>query len=96
MKFKIEIPEGSVLCAGIYSKTVFGGDEQKRNKDDIPLWNIRVLNGIEPFNVTVASNKKPGINQGEPVSFENLEVHVSKKNDIKLVWFTADSVKVGE
>lgn len=97
MHLNVEIPNGSVLCAGIYPKTVFGQSEQKRDANNVPLWSVRVLNGAEPFNVTVAADKQPAIAQNELVEFENLEVNISKKGDSKLVWFTCDSVrKAGE
>lgn len=97
MKLHVEIPVGSVLCTGIYPKTVFGQSEQKKDANNVPLWSIRVLNGAELFNVTVAADKQPAISQNQLVEFENLEVNISKKGDSKLVWFTCDSVKrVGE
>ena len=99
MKFSIKVPtEGAaLLCAGIYAKTAFQQSEQKKDANGVPLWSVRVLNGAEPFNVTVAADKQPVINQNELVTFDNLEVNISKKGDSKLVWFTCDSVrKVGE
>ena len=97
MHLNVKIPNGSVLCTGVYPKTVFGQSEQKRDANNVLLWNIRVLNGTEPFNVTVAADEQPTIERNQPVDFENLEVHISKKDDTKLVWFTCDSVKkVGE
>lgn len=100
MKFSIKVPaQGTaLLCAGVYAKTGFNEQsEQKRDANNVPLWSIRVLNGAEPFNVTVAADKQPAIAQNELVEFENLEVNISKKGDLKLVWFTCDSVrKAGE
>lgn len=95
MKFSIKVPtEGTALpCAGIYPKTVFGQSEQKKDANGVFLWSARVLNGAEPFNVTVAADKQPAIAQNDLVEFENLEVNISKKGDSKLVWFTCDSVK---
>ena len=93
MHLNVKIPNGSVLCTGVYPKTVFGQSEQKKDADGVLLWNARVLNGAEPFNVTVASDKQPEIEQNELVEFENLEVNISKKGDTKLVWFTCDSIK---
>lgn len=99
MKFSIKVPtEGAaLLCAGIYPKTAFQQSEQKKDANGVPLWSVRALNGSELFNVTVAADKQPAINQNELVTFDNLEVNISKKGDSKLVWFTCDSVrKVGE
>ena len=94
MHFNVKIPSGSVVCTGIYPKTDFKQQsEQKKDANGVYLWNARVLNGTEPFNVTVAADKQPAINQNELVEFENLEVNISKKGDIKLVWFTCDSIK---
>lgn len=97
MHLNVKIPNGSVLCTGVYPKTVFGQSEQKKDANGVLLWNVRVLNGTEPFNVTIAADEQPAIERNEPVDFENLEVHISKKDDTKLVWFTCDSIKkVGE
>lgn len=95
MKFSIKAPAkgAALLCAGIYPKTAFQQSEQKKDAQDVPLWSIRVLNGTEPFNVTVAADKQPAISQNELIEFENLEVNIAKKGDTKLVWFTCDSVK---
>ena len=98
MKLHVEIPAGSVLCTGVYPKTGFNEQsEQKKDANGVLLWSIRALNGSELFNVTVAADKQPAIGQNQLVEFENLEVNISKKGDLKLVWFTCDSVKkVGE
>ena len=97
MKLHVEIPAGSVLCTGIYPKTAFQQSEQKKDANGALLWSVRALNGSELFNVTVAADKQPAIGQNELITFENLEVNISKKGDAKLVWFTCDSVKkVGE
>lgn len=95
MKFSIKAPtEGAaLLCAGIYAKTVFQQSEQKKDANGVPLWSVRVLNGAEPFNVTVAADEQPAISQNQLIEFDNLEVNISKKGDSKLVWFTCDSVK---
>ena len=99
MKFLIKAPVkgAALLCAGIYPKTAFQQSEQKKDANDVPLWSVRVLNGAEPFNVTVAADEQPAVGQNELVEFENLEVNISKKGDSKLVWFTCDSIrKAGE
>lgn len=99
MKFQIEVPTkgAAFLCAGIYPKTAFQQSEQKKDANDVPLWSVRVLNGAEPFNVTVAADEQPAISQNELIEFENLEVNISKKGDTKLIWFTCNSVrKAGE
>ena len=99
MKFSIKVPNkgAALLCAGIYPKTAFQQSEQKKDAHNVPLWSVRVLNGAEPFNVTVAADEQPAIGQNELVEFENLEVNISKKGDSKLVWFTCDSIrKAGE
>lgn len=95
MKFLIKAPVkgAALLCAGIYPKTAFQQSEQKKDANGVPLWSVRVLNGAEPFNVTIAADSQPAINQNELITFENLEVNISKKGDTKLVWFTCDSVK---
>lgn len=99
MKFSIKAPAkgAALLCAGIYPKTAFQQSKQKKDASGVPLWSVRVLNGAEPFNVTVAADEQPAINQNELIAFDNLEVNISKKGDTKLVWFTCDSVrKAGE
>ena len=96
MKFSIKVPTqgAGFLCSGVYAKTGFNEQsEQKRDANNVPLWSVRVLNGAEPFNVTIAADEQPAINQNELITFENLEVNISKKGDTKLVWFTCDSVK---
>lgn len=95
MKFLIKAPAkgAALLCAGIYPKTAFQQSEQKKDANGVPLWSVRVLNGTEPFNVTVAADEQPAISQNELIEFENLEVNISKKGDTKLIWFTCDSVK---
>lgn len=94
MKLHVEIPAGSVLCTGVYPKTGFNEQsEQKKDANGVLLWSVRALNGSELFNVTVAADRQPAIAQNEPIMFDNLEVHISKKDDAKLVWFTCDSVK---
>lgn len=95
MKFLIKAPAkgAALLCAGIYQKTAFQQSEQKKDANGVPLWSVRVLNGAEPFNVTVAADEQPAISQNELIEFENLEVNISKKGDTKLIWFTCDSVK---
>lgn len=95
MKFLIKAPAkgAALLCAGIYPKTAFQQSEQKKDANGVPLWSVRVLNGTELFNVTIAADSQPAINQNELITFENLEVNISKKGDTKLVWFTCDSVK---
>lgn len=99
MKFSINAPVkgAALLCAGIYPKTAFQQSEQKKDANGVPLWSVRVLNGAEPFNVTVAADEQPAISQNELIEFENLEVNISKKGDTKLIWFTCNSVrKAGE
>lgn len=99
MKFLIKAPAkgAALLCAGIYPKTAFQQSEQKKDANGVPLWSVRVLNGAEPFNVTVAADEQPAISQNELIEFENLEVNISKKGDTKLIWFTCNSVrKAGE
>lgn len=99
MKFLIKAPAkgAALLCAGIYPKTAFQQSEQKKDANGVPLWSVRVLNGAEPFNVTVAADERPAISQNELIEFENLEVNISKKGDTKLIWFTCNSVrKAGE
>lgn len=98
MHLNVKIPNGSVICTGIYPKTAYGQSEQKKDANGVLLWSVRALNGSELFNVTVAGDKQPAISQNELIEFENLEVHISKKADsTKLIWFTCDSVrKAGE
>lgn len=100
MKFPINAHTqgAALLCSGVYAKTGFNEQsEQKKDANGVLLWSVRVLNGAEPFNVTVAADKQPAISQNDLIEFENLEVNIAKKGDTKLVWFTCDSVrKAGE
>ena len=44
--------------------------------------------------MTIAADEQPVIEKEmNLLDFEDLEVHISKKDDTKLVWFTCDSVK---
>ena len=75
---------------------------QKQNDAGTPLWTVECLTagdfGMEQVRVTVPSEKNPAerIQVMNAVEFENLQVHISysRKDRQKIVWFTADSVKI--
>jgi hypothetical protein len=95
MVFKIDSSE-KFLLMGIYPKTVsFQDSTQKVNKDGVPLWSIRVFSAQNGhiFLVTVPSEKRPTFEDAEKIKFVNLAVNVSKKDNLNLVWFTAESVE---
>lgn len=94
MVFRIANSE-KIFLTGIYPKTVsFQNSTQKVNKDGVPLWSFRVFSvkGGNAFSVTVPSEKKPTFEEGEKIKFINLAINVAKKDNLNLVWFTAENV----
>lgn len=86
---------------GYTPKTAYGTNEQLRDRDGVPLWNVNLLgrmakaNGSEKIKVVVASTSDPvaGIELDSPVKVEGLAVSFGTLDDGRL-WskFTATKI----
>lgn len=96
--FAVKIDTATALV--VMPKPVFGKDEQKMNRDGMPLWVITCLCQRQgqpySFDVTVASPDAPAINPGHPCQFDGLTLHFvagKSADDWTGIYLTADSVR---
>lgn len=95
MVFKIDSSEKFLLSRILPKLVSFQDKTQKVNEDGVPLWSVQafsIKNGHTIY-VTVPSEKRPTFESAEKIKLVNLAVNVSKKDNLNLVWFTAESVE---